>query len=192
MGGIIIFIADRDPVPDPVDYDWRAVGVFGAAIACALLGFADDYTKIVKRRSLGLRARTKLGVTIAISIWLWWVAHQQGRPARHAAPALRRRARSTSASSTRCSSTSWSRARRARSTSPTASTASPAGCAAIVLLAYIGITFITHRPAGPRAARAAAWSARASASCGSTRSRRRSSWATPGRSGSAARSPAWR
>ena len=29
--------------------------MFGAAIACALLGFADDYTKLVKRRSLGLR-----------------------------------------------------------------------------------------------------------------------------------------
>ena len=40
-------------------------------IACALLGFADDYTKLVKRRSLGLRARTKLIVTIAISLGLW-------------------------------------------------------------------------------------------------------------------------
>ena len=37
-------------------------------MACALLGFADDYTKIVRRRSLGLRARTKLLVTIAISL----------------------------------------------------------------------------------------------------------------------------
>ena len=36
---------------------------------------------------------------------------------------------------------------------------------------------------------AAAWSVRAWASCGSTRSRRRSSWATRARSGSAARSP---
>src|SRR5258707_9410964 len=52
----------------------RAVGVFTTAIACAVLGFADDYTKIVKRRSLGLRARTKLIVTVAISVWLWWVA----------------------------------------------------------------------------------------------------------------------
>ena len=46
-------------------------------MACALLGFADDYTKIIKRRSLGLRARTKLGVTIAISIGLWWIATAQ-------------------------------------------------------------------------------------------------------------------
>jgi phospho-N-acetylmuramoyl-pentapeptide-transferase len=53
------------------------MGVFGGALACALLGFADDYTKIVKRRSLGLRARTKLLVTIAISLGLWWVATQK-------------------------------------------------------------------------------------------------------------------
>ena len=39
--------------------------MFGVAVACALLGFADDYTKLVKRRSLGLRGRTKLVVTMA-------------------------------------------------------------------------------------------------------------------------------
>ncbi|MDX6728282.1 MAG: phospho-N-acetylmuramoyl-pentapeptide-transferase, partial [Baekduia sp.] len=52
----------------------QSLAVFGAALACAALGFADDWTKIVKRRSLGLRARTKLVITMAISIWLWWVA----------------------------------------------------------------------------------------------------------------------
>src|SRR5207249_4924681 len=49
----------------------------GAAIACALLGFADDFTKIVRRRSLGLRARTKLIVTILISLAVWYVATQK-------------------------------------------------------------------------------------------------------------------
>src|SRR3979490_3277900 len=53
------------------------MGVFGTAILCGLLGYADDYTKIVKRRSLGLRARTKLIVTIAISLGLWWFASHQ-------------------------------------------------------------------------------------------------------------------
>jgi phospho-N-acetylmuramoyl-pentapeptide-transferase len=74
MGGIIIFAAVSIPFLILSDYDWRSVGVYGAAMACALLGFADDYTKIVKRRSLGLRARTKLLVTIAISLGLWWIA----------------------------------------------------------------------------------------------------------------------
>ncbi len=55
MGGVIIFIAISVPFLILTDYDWRSVGVFGAMIACALLGFADDYTKLVKRRSLGLR-----------------------------------------------------------------------------------------------------------------------------------------
>src|SRR5919107_2088231 len=77
MGGIIIFAAVSAPFLILSDYDWRSVGVYGAAVACALLGFADDYTKIVKRRSLGLRARTKLGVTIAISLGLWWIATRQ-------------------------------------------------------------------------------------------------------------------
>ncbi len=74
MGGIIIFAAITVPYLLLSQRDWPSIGVFGAAIACALLGFADDYTKIVKRRSLGLRARTKLVVTIAISVGLWWVA----------------------------------------------------------------------------------------------------------------------
>ena len=77
MGGIIIFTAFAVPVLIMSHYEWRAVGVFTTAIACALLGFADDYTKIVKRRSLGLRARTKLLFTVIISVWLWWVATQK-------------------------------------------------------------------------------------------------------------------
>ncbi|MFZ0091940.1 MAG: phospho-N-acetylmuramoyl-pentapeptide-transferase [Solirubrobacteraceae bacterium] len=74
MGGIIIFVAITAPYLLLSSRDWQSLGVFGATIACALLGFADDYTKIVKRRSLGLRARTKLVVTVAISVGLWWVA----------------------------------------------------------------------------------------------------------------------
>ena len=74
MGGIIIFTAIAVPFLLLWDGDERAIGVFGVAIACALLGFADDYTKLIKRRSLGLRGRTKLTVTLLISIGLWLVA----------------------------------------------------------------------------------------------------------------------
>ena len=77
MGGIIIVVAVSVPFLILSKRGWEAMGVFGATVACALLGFADDYTKIVKRRSLGLRARTKLVVTIAISLGLWWVATQK-------------------------------------------------------------------------------------------------------------------
>src|SRR5439155_14285362 len=53
MGGIILFLAVSVSFMILSDFEWRSIGVFGAAIACALLGFADDYTKLVKRPSLG-------------------------------------------------------------------------------------------------------------------------------------------
>src|ERR1700752_4313138 len=77
MGGLILFLAVAVAFLILTDYEWRSIGVFGAAIACALLGFADDYTKLAKRRSLGLRARTKLIVTIAISLGLWFIAEHE-------------------------------------------------------------------------------------------------------------------
>src|SRR5256885_15854926 len=77
MGGIIVVLALAAPLLILNGYGPEAMGVFGTAILCGLLGYADDYTKIVKRRSLGLRARTKLIVTVLISVWLWWVATQK-------------------------------------------------------------------------------------------------------------------
>jgi phospho-N-acetylmuramoyl-pentapeptide-transferase len=77
MGGVVIFVALSVPFLILSDYDWRSIGVFGVALGAALIGFADDYTKIVKRRSLGLRARTKLLAQIAISLFLWWVATEK-------------------------------------------------------------------------------------------------------------------
>src|SRR3712207_5556865 len=74
MGGIIIFTAIAVPFLLLTDFDWRSIGVLGVALACALLGFADDYVKLVRRRSLGLRGRTKLVVTALIAIGLWLAA----------------------------------------------------------------------------------------------------------------------
>jgi phospho-N-acetylmuramoyl-pentapeptide-transferase len=142
MGGLIIFTAIAVPFLLLSRYDWPSVGVFGAAVACAALGFADDYTKIVRRRSLGLRARTKLLVTIAISIGLWLAATKGA----HLPNTLRIRfvdaqidlgvfyplfiylvvAGATSGVNLTDGLDGLA-----------------AGCIAIVLLAYIGITFIT-------------------------------------------------
>ncbi len=141
MGGIIIFLAVAVAFLILTEYEWRSIGVFGAALACALLGFADDYTKLVKRRSLGLRARTKLGITIAISLALWFVAVHEA----HLAPVLDLNfvdyhidlgplfplliylvvAGTTSAVNLTDGLDGLA-----------------AGCAAIVLLAYVGITFL--------------------------------------------------
>jgi phospho-N-acetylmuramoyl-pentapeptide-transferase len=61
MGGILIVIAILVPTvlwSDPANpFVW--VAVF-ATLAFGAIGFADDYIKVVKRRSLGLTARTKL------------------------------------------------------------------------------------------------------------------------------------
>jgi phospho-N-acetylmuramoyl-pentapeptide-transferase len=142
MGGIIIILAIAAPFLILSSHTAQALGVFGAAIACGLVGFADDYTKIVKRRSLGLRARTKLIVTIAISLGLWWVATEEAGLSNE----LRLRivdyqidlgifypvliylvvAGTTSAVNLTDGLDGLA-----------------AGCAAIVLLAFIGITFIT-------------------------------------------------
>jgi phospho-N-acetylmuramoyl-pentapeptide-transferase len=143
MGGIIVMLAVAIPFLILTDWDWRSVGVFGAMIACALLGFADDYVKLVRRRSLGLRARTKLAITIAISLGLWFIAAHKA----HLAPELRLRvvdytvelgpfypvliylvvAGTTSAVNLTDGLDGLA-----------------AGCAAIVLLAYIAIAFVTE------------------------------------------------
>jgi phospho-N-acetylmuramoyl-pentapeptide-transferase len=141
MGGLILFLAVATAFLILTNFEWRSIGVFGAAVACAVLGFADDYTKLIKRRSLGLRARTKLLVTIAISLGLWWIAEHEA----HLAPTLMLRfvdyhidvgplyplliylvvAGTTSAVNLTDGLDGLA-----------------AGCAAIVLLAYIGITFL--------------------------------------------------
>ena len=53
MGGIIIFTAISVPFLLLTELDARSVGVIGVALACAALGFVDDYMKLVKKRSLG-------------------------------------------------------------------------------------------------------------------------------------------
>ncbi len=74
MGGIIIFTAIAVPFLLLTEFTPRAIGVFGVAFACALLGCADDYTKIIRRRALGRRGRTKLFITVLISGGLWRIA----------------------------------------------------------------------------------------------------------------------
>jgi phospho-N-acetylmuramoyl-pentapeptide-transferase len=75
MGGILIVIAILLPTAlwsDPANpFVW--VAVF-ATLAFGAIGFADDYIKVVKRRSLGLTARAKLvyqsvaGAAVAIAL----------------------------------------------------------------------------------------------------------------------------
>src|SRR5919106_4142383 len=74
MGGLIVFASICVPYLVLSDRDWQSIAVFGVAMASAALGFADDFLKIVKRRSLGLSARWKLAVQLLLALGLWWVA----------------------------------------------------------------------------------------------------------------------
>ncbi len=76
MGGLVIFTAIGIPYLILSRRDAASLAVFGTAFACALIGFADDWLKIVKARSLGLSARTKLACQLVIAIGLWAVATQ--------------------------------------------------------------------------------------------------------------------
>jgi phospho-N-acetylmuramoyl-pentapeptide-transferase len=76
MGGVVILLALSVPFLVLSSGDWRGIGAWGTAIGCGLIGFSDDYVKLVKRRSLGLQGRTKLASLLVISIGLWLVATQ--------------------------------------------------------------------------------------------------------------------
>jgi phospho-N-acetylmuramoyl-pentapeptide-transferase len=72
MGGLIVLLAVCVPFLILSDYRAASLCVMGTTLAMGALGFVDDFTKLRKRRSLGVSGRTKLvvqGVT-AIALWL--------------------------------------------------------------------------------------------------------------------------
>jgi phospho-N-acetylmuramoyl-pentapeptide-transferase len=77
MGGLIVFVAIAVPYLVLGPRDTQSLAVFGVTLGAAALGFADDYIKVTKRRSLGLPARWKLLVQIGLALALWWVAIDQ-------------------------------------------------------------------------------------------------------------------
>ncbi len=69
MGGVLIVISIIVPTLLWADlsnlYIWMAVL---STLAFAAIGFADDYTKVVRKRNLGLTARAKSGLQIVVSV----------------------------------------------------------------------------------------------------------------------------
>jgi phospho-N-acetylmuramoyl-pentapeptide-transferase len=79
MGGLIVFTAIAIPYLVLSDRSTASLAVFGVALGCAAIGFADDFLKITRRRSLGLSARYKLLLQAALAFGLWYVAkHEVG------------------------------------------------------------------------------------------------------------------
>lgn len=74
MGGVLIVVSIvistllwtdlRNP------FGWLLVG---STLAFGMVGFADDYLKIVRKQSLGLRARSKIGAQVLITFLIGYV-----------------------------------------------------------------------------------------------------------------------
>src|SRR5438876_8809106 len=69
MGGLLIVVSIILPTLLWANLRNRYVWIAAAAsIAYGAVGFADDYIKIVRKRSLGLTAREKIGFQVVISL----------------------------------------------------------------------------------------------------------------------------
>jgi phospho-N-acetylmuramoyl-pentapeptide-transferase len=71
MGGLAVLVAVVIPFLILSEYRAHSVAVLGTTMAMAALGFADDWIKLRKRRSLGVSGRTKLIIQAATAIALW-------------------------------------------------------------------------------------------------------------------------
>ncbi len=106
MGGLIVFVAIAVPYLVLSPRDTQSLAVFGVALGAAAVGFADDFIKVTKRRSLGLSARWKLLVQIGLAVALWWVASTRWGSTRGSRCGSRTPP-STSGRCSTCSSSSW-------------------------------------------------------------------------------------
>src|ERR671923_934707 len=71
MGGLAVLLSVLVPFLILSDYRQASLAVLGTTLAMAALGFADDWTKLRKRRSLGVSGRTKLIIQAITAIGLW-------------------------------------------------------------------------------------------------------------------------
>jgi phospho-N-acetylmuramoyl-pentapeptide-transferase len=74
MGGLLIMISMAIPFLIFSDRTVPAVTAFFVALGCAAIGFVDDWTKVSRRRSLGLSGRWKLIWLGAITVVVGFVA----------------------------------------------------------------------------------------------------------------------
>jgi phospho-N-acetylmuramoyl-pentapeptide-transferase len=77
MGGLLFIIAAAIPFLALSDYTLPGLTVFAVMLGCAAIGFADDYTKLTRRRSLGLAGRWKLLLLVAITFFVGWAVNER-------------------------------------------------------------------------------------------------------------------
>jgi phospho-N-acetylmuramoyl-pentapeptide-transferase len=78
MGGLLILVAALAPALVVSFYTLPGLTVMLATLGCAVIGFADDYLKVRKRRSLGLNGRWKLIGLVVITAGVGWATTQVG------------------------------------------------------------------------------------------------------------------
>ena len=74
MGGVLIWFAVLIPYLIFSRFSVASLTVLIAAIGNAMIGFTDDWIKIVRKRSLGLSARYKLLLQLLLSLFIGFVA----------------------------------------------------------------------------------------------------------------------
>jgi phospho-N-acetylmuramoyl-pentapeptide-transferase len=77
MGGLLIVLAATLAFLPLSDYTLPALTIFGTMLACAGIGFVDDYLKLHHKRSLGLRGRWKILMLIGITAAVGYAANHQ-------------------------------------------------------------------------------------------------------------------
>jgi phospho-N-acetylmuramoyl-pentapeptide-transferase len=77
MGGLLIIVAMAIPFLALCNYTTNALLVFFVTLSCAAIGFSDDFSKLTRRRSLGLRGRWKLVLLGAITAAVAYVTHHR-------------------------------------------------------------------------------------------------------------------
>src|SRR6266511_1384084 len=77
MGGLLIMIAASTAFLTLSKYTLPALTVFGVTLACAGIGFIDDFIKLTHRRSLGLSGRWKLLLLAAITVGIGYAADRE-------------------------------------------------------------------------------------------------------------------
>jgi phospho-N-acetylmuramoyl-pentapeptide-transferase len=77
MGGALFVLSAVVPFLILSRYTYEGLTVFFVTLACAGIGFADDYIKVTHRRSLGLSGRWKLLLLAGITVGVGWVVQEE-------------------------------------------------------------------------------------------------------------------
>ncbi len=78
MGGLLILFAAVAPFVVVSLYTIPGLTVLVATLACAVIGFGDDFLKVHRRRSLGLSGRWKLVLLALVTAGVGWATTQVG------------------------------------------------------------------------------------------------------------------